>query len=222
MIFSSRLIKPELLDHADPEEAKQNLQDLVRINRSFGGHSTIREVVGSVARKEDSFTLLDVGAASGDTARVIAETFPKASVTCADYNLVNLSAAPLPKVAADAFHLPFAPQSFDFVLCSLFLHHFQDFEVIELLRNLFDVSARALLVCDLLRHPVPFLFLPATRHLFGWKRITLHDGPISVRASFLPNELRNLAAKAGIKQVRVRVHRPAYRVALVAERVRAE
>jgi ubiquinone/menaquinone biosynthesis C-methylase UbiE len=215
MMFRSRFIKPELLDSADPEEAQANLADLVRINTNFGGHSTIRKLVGTVAKSAESFTLLDVGAASGDTARVIARAFPKAAVTCADYNGVNLAAAPKPKLLADAFRLPFAPRSFDFVLSSLFLHHFENAEVVELLRGMYNVAEKAILVCDLERHVLPYLFLPATRPLFQWQRITLHDGPISVRAAFRERELAGLAAKAGIKQVVTRSYRPAFRITLV-------
>lgn len=214
-MFRTRLIKPELLDHAEPEEARRNLADLVRINSSFGGHSTIRKLVGAVVKPAEGFTLLDVGAASGDTARVIARAFPNASVTCADYNAVNLSAAPRPKVLANAFRLPFAERSFDFVLCSLFLHHFENSEVVELLRGMHRVADRAILVCDLERHVLPYLFLPATRPFFRWQRITLHDGPISVRAAFRERELADLAEKAGISRLRTRTYRPAFRITMV-------
>src|SRR3954447_18278480 len=111
MLFRSRVIRPEVLDSADPSEARENLADLVRINRNFGGHSIIRKLVGGVAKRSEPFTLLDVGAASGDTARVISQAFPGAAITCADYNAVNLSAAPNPKLLADAFRLPFPERS---------------------------------------------------------------------------------------------------------------
>lgn len=214
-MFPTRVIKPELLDHAEPEEARKNLADLVRINSNFGGHSTLRKLVGTAAAPGEAFTLLDVGAASGDTARVIARAFPRASITCADYNAVNLSAAPKPKVVADAFRLPFAERSFDFVLCSLFLHHFENAQVVELLRGMYRLAGKAILVCDLERNVLPYLFLPATRPFFRWQRITLHDGPISVRAAFRKRELAELAEKAGISRIQARTYRPAFRITLV-------
>jgi len=131
---------------------------------------------------------------------------------------VNLSAAPKPKLLADAFRLPFPDRSFDFVLCSLFLHHFDDSQVVDLLRGMYDVARRAILVCDLERHVLPYLFLPATRPLFRWQRITLHDGPISVRAAFRERELAGLAKKAGIAEIRTRTNRPAFRVTLVGRK----
>jgi ubiquinone/menaquinone biosynthesis C-methylase UbiE len=222
MPFAKRLIKPELLDHLPPDEARPNLADLVRINENFGGHSVLLRALATVARSGEAFSLLDIGAASGDAARLILRNFPSASVTSLDQNGVNLGAAPPPKLLADAFRLPFPPASFDFVLASLFLHHFEDAQVIELLRTFYQIARRALLVCDLERRILPYLFLPATKILFHWQRITVHDGMISVRASFRAHELWELAKQAGIERADIRVYRPAFRLSLVATKNGAE
>ncbi len=216
-MFSRRVIEPELLDHLPPEQARPNLADLVRINRQFGGHSVLRKTLRQIAHLPPVPTFLDVGAASGDSGRVIRELFPRAAITSLDYNATNLEQAPCPKLIADAFHLPFAPASFDYVLCSLFLHHFQNAEVTELLRAFYAVAKRGLVVCDLERHILPYLFLPATRHLFRWNKITVHDGLKSVRAAFRAQELLRLAEAAGIK-ASVLTYRPAFRLAMVALR----
>lgn len=217
-MFSHRSIQPELLDHATPDEARRNLADLVRINRHFGGHSVLRRTLAAVADPHDRFTLLDVGAASGDAARLIQQLYPLASITNLDYSRVNLSAAPPPKVVGDAFNLPFLSGAFDYVLCSLFLHHFTENRAALLLRAFYALARRALLVCDLERHILPYCFLPATKLLFGWQRITLHDGPISVRASFRPDEIARLLKSAGIEGAEVNVHRPAFRIAVIARK----
>lgn len=216
-MFSKRRIEPELLDHLPPEEARPNLADLVRINRHFGGHSVLRRALAQVvAQADQEFTLLDVGAASGDSARLIAEMYPRARVTSLDHNEANLSAAPRPKVLANAFELPFPDGSFDFVLSSLFLHHFEDSEVADLLKSFYAVARRAIIMCDLERHIVPWLFLPATKYLFRWKKITVHDGVISVRAAFRARELMQVTRRAGIPQAEIRSYRPAFRLSLIA------
>ena len=215
-MFAERFLQPELLDHAEPEEARRNLADLVRINRMFGGHAVIRRALARVVRNDQTFSLLDIGAASGDSARVIRKRYPAASVTNVDSNRVNLGAAPMPKLVANAFQLPFRPDSFDYVLCSLFLHHFDDGQVIELLRSFYGLARCALVICDLERHVLPYLFLAASKPLFRWGRITVHDGLISVRASFRPRELLDLAAAAGVRNASIRSYRPAFRLSMVA------
>ncbi|HLI30334.1 MAG TPA: methyltransferase domain-containing protein [Terriglobia bacterium] len=217
-LFAQRIIKPEKLDHLPAEEARPNLADLVRINRRFGGHSVIRKAMAQVVNENDRFTLLDIGAASGDTARLIRGIYPGASVTSLDHSSTNMEAAPQPKLLGDAFQLPFRNGSFDVVMSSLFLHHFTNEQVTDLLRAFYAVARRALLICDLERSIFPYLFLATTKKLLGWHDVTVHDGLISVRAAFRGHELREVARKAGIANAKVETHRPAFRLAMVARK----
>ncbi len=219
-MFKHRLIQPELLDHAEPEEARPNLADLVRINQRFGGHSTAAKLLARVVQPGDRFTMLDVGAASGDTGRYLSSLYPNAKITSLDYSQVNAEGASHPKVIADAFALPFRFQTFDFVFSSLFLHHFTDEQVVNLLHGFYSVARQAVLIIDLERHILPYYFLPATKKLLKWNRLTVHDGVISVRAAFTRAELEKLARAAGIARVRVEVHRPAFRLSMVGSKQR--
>jgi len=216
LVDGQRLIVPEILDHAPPEEARQSLADLKRINRYFGGFRILGQMVGQFARPGDAFSLLDVGAGGGDSGAALRRLFPRATIVSLDRQLVHIGQAAPPRLVADAFHLPFAAASFDFVFSSLFLHHFTDEQVVELLAGFRRVARRAVLSTDLERGPLAFRFLPATRWLFQWHAITLNDGLISVQAAFKKNELLALAARAGLTEARVAVHRPWARLSLVA------
>jgi 2-polyprenyl-3-methyl-5-hydroxy-6-metoxy-1,4-benzoquinol methylase len=213
---SERVIRQELLDEQPPEAAEASLRDLVRINRLLGGHEVLRTALARLYRAEETFTVLDVGAASGDMGCAIRERYARARVTSLDYKTGHLRRAQDPRVAADAFQMPFAASSFDVVHCSLFLHHFEDDRVVQLLRAFGHIARRYVVVGDLERHVLAYYFLPATRWLFHWDPITLHDGPISVEAAFKAAELRNLAVAAGLRVVMVTVHRPAFRLCLIA------
>jgi 2-polyprenyl-3-methyl-5-hydroxy-6-metoxy-1,4-benzoquinol methylase len=216
MIGRWRVIRHELLDEQPPEVAVHSLRDLARINRLFGGHEALRKTLARIVQPADTFTMLDVGAASGDMGRVVRRRYSQAQVTSLDYRVHHLAGAEPPRIVADAFHLPFEMRAFDIVHCSLFLHHFSDEQVVRLLRAFGLTAKRYVLVSDLERHPLAYYFLPATRWLFGWHPITLHDGPISVAAAFRAGELHSLAAQAGLREIDVRVYRPAFRVCLVA------
>ena len=211
-----RVVVPELLDHASPEVARENLRDLVRINRYLGGHSILRRIMTDFVGPQDRFSMLDVGAASGDMAAVLQRRYPRATITSLDLKCVHLEQAAQPKLAGDAFLLPFAARSFDFVFSSLFLHHFMDDQVVELFENFRTVARRAVLAIDLERGPIAYRFIPATKWLFGWHEISLYDGPVSVRAAFKKDELLSLALRAGLAQAHVNVHCPWARLSLVA------
>jgi SAM-dependent methyltransferase len=210
-----RVLKQELLDTLSYEEARASLADLTRINRRWGGHSTLRHLLRDNVKPDEAFSLLDVGAASGDMAECVRQWYPKARVASLDRIASHLTAASGWRIAGDAFHLPLAPKSFDFVFCSLFLHHFTDDEVVKLLEGFAVVARRAVLVIDLERHPVAYYFLPWTRWLFGWDPVTVNDGAISVEAAFRRTELEDLARRAHLHP-KARVYRPAFRIALSA------
>jgi SAM-dependent methyltransferase len=215
--LGKRLILPELLDTLTPDQARASLRDLVRINRYWGGHSTLRSLLRENVPDGQAFSVLDVGAASGDMGACIRRWYPAATVTSLDYVPSHLGASPERRVAGDAFRLPFRPGSFDYVFCSLFLHHFRDDQVVELLRNFGAVARKAVLAIDLERNPIPYYFIAWSRPLLGWDPVTVHDGAISVEAAFRRRELEELARQAGLRNPRARVFRPAFRIALVGD-----
>jgi len=215
--LGGRVLKPEILDQLPPDQAQASLQDLVRINRRWGGHATLKRMLKDSVRPEEAFSFLDIGAASGDMGARVRQWYPGARVTSLDYVASHLAGAASPKIVGDAFHLPFRPTSFDFVFCSLFLHHFNGDEVVKLLRSFGEVARRAVLVIDLERHPVAYYFIAWSRPLFGWDPVTVHDGAISVEAAFLPRELEDLARRAGLLNPRAKAFKPAFRIAMAAQ-----
>ena len=212
-----RVIEPEWLDDARREEARKSLSDLIRLNRYWGGYSSLAKLLRSAELPSGSFSVLDVGAANGDMGQQMRRLHSGARVTSLDYVAHHLDCAAEPKVVADAFHLPFAPRSFDYIFSSLFMHHFTNQQIVGLLSAFAAVSRRGVLVDDLERAVIPYYFVPATQAVLGWDRITVHDAPISVAAGFRADELRQLARAAGLRNPVVQTHGIAYRVTLYAQ-----
>lgn len=214
--WTERFIEPEILEHASEEPMRRNLREIALVNRLFGGHRVARRLFRELIHPSETFTVLDVGGASGDMGAAIRSAFPRATVISLDISPRHLDPRKGLCVAADAFHLPFGPRSVDFVFCSLFLHHFEDAAVVSLLSEFRRLARRALVAIDLERRRAAYHFLPATRWLFHWDRIMLNDGPVSVRASFRKAELLALAHRAGLANARVRRHDPWFRLSLSA------
>jgi len=210
-----RVLRSERLESSAPAAVEKNLRDIARINRWFGGHRTLLELLQEFVEPADQFSILDVGAASGDMGKCIVKRYPNAKVVSLDRRQTHLKRARPPKVAADAFALPFANATFDFVMCSFLLHHFSDSHVIDLLKEMRRLARRALIVLDLERHPLAYCFLPLTRLLFGWSDLTVHDGCISVEAAFTRQELATLGQTLNASWADTRQHFPWFRLSLV-------
>ncbi|HWR54774.1 MAG TPA: methyltransferase domain-containing protein [Bryobacteraceae bacterium] len=212
-----RVLHGELLDSLPPgEEGVASLRDLVSINRFLGGHRVIRSVFRRLERSDSPFSVVDVGAASGDMGAALRRAFPLASVTSVDRVPYHLAGAAPPRVVADVFALPFPPRSFDYVTCTLFLHHFSDAALPGLLGSLLGLARRALVVIDLERGPGGRLLMPVVGALFRWSPVTRHDAALSMDSAFRAGELRVFARAAGASDVRIRTHRPWLRLSMVA------
>jgi ubiquinone/menaquinone biosynthesis C-methylase UbiE len=232
--FRQRSYELEHLDKGDytPEEYEGCMVELQLVNRWLGDaralrHSLLNEI--ELAGLPE-FSVLDVGAGSGELLRVIAAWMRKrgtlgklvglelnARSACA-IGARNGESRALSEISAlrgDAMRLPFAAGAFDYVMCSLFTHHFKDDQVVAILRELARVARRRIFVIDLHRHPVAYYLYATVGHLFLHNRLIREDGAVSILRSFKPDELDRLAQVAGLKGIKV-VRRFPYRLVLAA------
>ncbi len=202
------------MDDLPPEQTVNALRDLRRLNAQFGGYRVMRHLLQQAQPPAHPFTILDIGAASGDVGDQIKTVYPQATIIALDYRAHHLDRAEYPKLVADAFRLPV--RQVDYVTCSLFLHHFTDEQIVGLLAAFRHISTRAVLVNDLERHFLAQHFVPLTRWLFRWDPVVVHDAPVSVEAAFKSTELENLARRAGFTHPQVWTFRPAFRLGMLA------
>ena len=229
--FRQRSLELEHLDKGDytAEEYEGCIVELQRVNRWLGDVSALRDSLLAEIQELNlqNFSVLDVGAGSGELLRFVAEwarkNGRKAQLTGVELNARSVKAiaersSTFPEITAirgDAFRLPFVDGQFEYALCSLFTHHFKNAEVVGILRELRRVSSRGIFVIDLHRHPVAYFFYTTIGRLFLHNRLIREDGALSILRSFTPNELLELARHAGLDNPRVERHFP-YRVVLAA------
>jgi hypothetical protein len=86
----------------------------------------------------------------------------------------------------------------------------------RVLAEMWRVSRRRVLVNDLHRHAIAYFSFKLLAALFSKSRMVQHDGPVSVRRAFRPDEMLKIAERAGVP---ARVYRSfPYRLVLVADR----
>lgn len=222
----------ELLDRPDnsDEEIRENLRDLERLNRCFGGTRAVLLYLSRMVdkRSQSPLTILDVATGGADIPRAICRWARKRKLAVAieavDRGDQVLAAATewsidFPEIRlrrAQAPPLPYPDCSFDYVISSLFFHHLNEAEGILLLREMARVARRGLLVNDLLRNRLACLLTAMTTRLLSGNRLTRHDGPMSVLRGFRPQELRHMATEADLTNVRLS-HHLWFRIALTKE-----
>jgi ubiquinone/menaquinone biosynthesis C-methylase UbiE len=206
-----RIATAELLDTdaGTPAEVAASLGDLRRINRWFGGIATTEDMVERVAREinQSSLSLLEVAAGSGyvpETARQrLQRRGVHLQVTLLDRAPSHLSNGNR-AVASDALALPFRDASFDLLSCNLFAHHLSPQEVVQFVDEALRACRAAVLINDLVRHPLHMSLVYAGMPLYR-SRLTRHDARASVRQAYTPEEMQTLLAQS--RAARVEIHR---------------
>jgi SAM-dependent methyltransferase len=216
--FSRRASTPELMDDADVdlETFRGCLVDLAKVNRltlAYRPTLAFLDRLRASGRwpQDRPVTILDVGSGYGDMLRVVARWARARSL---DVRLIGLDRNPFAGQVAERVHGSQGIQwiaedlfrhtgGADIVLSSLFAHHLDDSALVRFLEWQ-EVNARiGWFVNDLERHPVSYYGFSALSRLMAWHPFVRHDGPVSIRRAFRPEDWAARLAEAGVRGARV-------------------
>jgi menaquinone-9 beta-reductase len=215
----------------DRDEHRCALNGLRRVNLLSNTASRIAKKIASIAQsmRLESPSILDLGCGSGDVAYGVARRLPKGkawhlegwdmSSTAIDY-ANELCRHPH---ALDALHIrnpntslvfkqtnvfDESTRTFDFVYCSLFLHHFDEQQAIRVLKKMHELARYAVIVDDLDRSRLGWWLARIGVHLLSRSPVVHFDGPQSVLAAFTVDEAKAIASKAGLCGITIEKHWP--------------
>jgi ubiquinone/menaquinone biosynthesis C-methylase UbiE len=222
--FRQRSYELENIDKGTytPEEYEGCIVELQRVNEWLGDAKALRGTLLKEIERAGlrSFSVLDIGAGSGELLRVAAQRARETNCSGLFVGLeLNKRSAKaileesdgfpeIVSVQASGLVLPFSDNSVDYVISSLTLHHFDDDGAVALLREMGRVAARGVFVIDLHRDPVAYYFYTTVGRLFLHNRLIREDGALSILKSFKPDELEEIGRKAGLANVTVEKHFP--------------
>jgi ubiquinone/menaquinone biosynthesis C-methylase UbiE len=218
-VFEKRSTDLERIDTGDytPAEYERFLEEIRFINRFTGDLRTLKKTLFTEIERADldEFSVLDVGAGSGELLGAVAgyarKAGKKAMLTGLDLNAISAESirresSEISAVRGDALRLPFEDGAFDYAICSLFTHHLTDEVAVHVLKEMKRVSRRSVFAIDLHRHPIAYALYKVFCVVFRISPLVRQDGSLSILRSFKPGELLELAKKAGIENAAVERH----------------
>lgn len=197
----NRLVEPELLDElsATDPRAVQSRCDLRRINGLMGNAATIHRFLEKVIN-QTTVTIAEIGCGDGNISTTVASRLGKSGqLILIDQQPITPRSVPanwsVQIIQSDVFEwFKTSPQT-DVIIANLFLHHFKDGP----LRNLLGSAAsacRCFVACEPRRDSFSHWFSRRV-NLIGCNDVTANDAAISVRAGFRDRELSALWPKNG-------------------------
>jgi ubiquinone/menaquinone biosynthesis C-methylase UbiE len=193
----------------DPQELREDLQNLERLNRRFGATAVMKKAFAALTRDGSARVVLDLCCGFGDHDRTMVAEARQAgrpvTILALDFQMDTLRLAQeatgadpdIIYIQADSRHLPFATKSVDAVTCSLALHHFSDEDACTVLREMVRVGRNGLACIDLVRSRLAACSIWLLTTLIMRNRITQHDARLSVRRAFSYAEFKALGERAG-------------------------
>lgn len=201
-----RIVQPELLDALPPGDrrAAWSRLDLRRINAWMRNHAIVADALRAAADDKPPSQIVEIGAGDGDFLLNVARRMPiwrTVRATLLDQQplvdqwvLTSFSGLGwrAEAVVADVFEWLRSSRSHsaDVVVANLFLHHFDDAQLVELLGAVAK-QARIFVSVEPRRGQWPLTFCQML-WIIACNDITRHDAAVSVRAGFRRRELSAL------------------------------
>ncbi|WP_410005252.1 methyltransferase domain-containing protein [Aequorivita nionensis] len=202
----------EIMDDLDfqGEEMKNLLGDLKYVNKWLGGNKVTLDGIEKLLRgnsKKEPITILDIGCGDGQLLRNCAKYAEnnglKLKCIGLDFNKNILEYAEnqskdFPNIKfqkVDVFLEEELIPNCDIAVCTLFLHHFSDESIAELLKILLKKSNNGLVINDLQRSRIAFNLFKIVSNLFLKTDTAKHDGLISIARGFKKDELEYISKK---------------------------
>jgi ubiquinone/menaquinone biosynthesis C-methylase UbiE len=211
--------RPELMDlpNQDEKALRSDLENLARLNRTFGGKKAVETIFHKLAGQTRNPVLIDLASGYGDHGRNLIRRAKarrnEITVMALDVQFQTLqiarNATPAGQkmffVQADARQLPFRNQGADLVFCNLALHHFAEKDALTVLQEMARVGRHGTACVDLVRSRLAAFCIWLLTTFIVRDPMVRHDARLSVRRAFTGVEMKSLAHRAGwpnLKQIK--------------------
>lgn len=183
------------------ERIDKALHELKIINKYLGGILTTKSALKYFdINKNQKFQVLDIGSGSSDNLIAAKKIFSQLQILSLDKNLraLNSSKNLTEKINSDAFYLPIKNNSCAILHAALFLHHFNEEQILKLLKEFLRIAKKGIIINDLQRSYLALFGIKILTFVFSKSEMVKNDGPLSVKRGFTKPELLKILSDADI------------------------
>ena len=188
------------------------MQELDFINRRLGGHDITLDGLVALIKNQmpfnSKFKIVEIGCGGGDNLRAIKQWAQRIhlkldlegidiNAECIAYAREQKGNAGMTFIQSDYRDVSFENRP-DIIFSSLFCHHFNEEELLFMVKWMHRNSQLGFFINDLHRHPLAYYSIKTLTKLFSKSYLVKHDAPLSVRRGFKRKEWNFIFSEAGI------------------------
>ena len=195
------------------------LDDIARINQLLGGNAVTLDGVKTLIKdfpKDQVITIIDFGCGSGDMLRMLSKYGKDHNL---NFKLIGIDANEatirhaekcstnfenISYLDEDIFLYDFSKLSIDIALITLTLHHFKNDEIIKIMKVIFNLVKKGIVVNDLQRSKLAYRLFQAIIFIFRLEKMTANDGLISILRGFKREDLEKFSKDLGLKNYSIK------------------
>jgi len=209
-----RSYTPEIMDDFSIKDDRidRALKELKIINYFLGGNSTSKAGIKEVLRiipGNDEVKILDAGSGASDILVSLKHNIDSPKIFSIDLNIracgfIKMNSPSFNIICGDVLEFPFKNESYDITHASLFLHHFPEDKIKDILKSLISSAKYAVVINDLRRSILAYWGIKILTMLFSRSEMVKNDGPLSVKRAFVKRELLKIINDLNIEQFRIK------------------
>jgi 2-polyprenyl-3-methyl-5-hydroxy-6-metoxy-1,4-benzoquinol methylase len=186
------------------ESLSEALDQIAKINKWLGGNKLTLKSVEKLIKNSsflEPITIVDVGCGNGDMLRALANYGKKnkiklnligidANAFTIDYaNKCSASYPYISYLCLDIFSDEFKTMKYDYLLCTLTLHHFNNQQISHLIDLFYKNATFGVVINDLHRSKIAYKLFQLVCIVFNLNEMSRQDGLTSILRGFKKQEL---------------------------------
>lgn len=214
--FSVRSSEIEIMDdlQSSGKIINQTLVELEFINKWLGGNAITLAGLNTLLSKNKSVAALkiaDLGCGGGDMLKIIASDFRTKNLQAeltgidANPNIAEFATkntqrfSEIKYKSIDILSDDFKSHQYDIIFATLFFHHFNSNQLVEIFRQVKKQARLGIVINDLHRHWLAYYSIKFLTTFFSKSSMVKYDAPLSVLRGFSKKELEEILKRAGIE-----------------------
>jgi len=212
MMFLKRSYEKEIMDDfsINDDRIDDALNELKLVNKFLGGINTSKAGFRFLLnhKKSDPVKVLDIGSGASDIFEALHKRFPNLNLYSLDRNERTCEFIKAEKISVpiygDAQNPPIKKESVSVVHASLFLHHFTEDEIKDLIKSSLSIAKYGMIINDLRRSVWALMGIKLLTTLCSKSSMVKNDAPLSVKRGFIKSELIDMLKSLNIINYKIK------------------